>query len=290
MEAIKLPNGHLLAPYRAETGPAIGDAMLEIGPDHPDFSSWSRHVAAPEPAAAPASGLETVAEARGRLGKAEFVESDHPRAADGKFGSGGAKESEGKSIESQFSEASRFGGKQADWDKWKEHDDALSSMSSQEKNDFREYTAVQYRAINEVLRGQSSGDSVYDQKTKDMADRISDRLDKITTPEDWVVFRGGVIPENSLTPGSDFTDNGFVSTSRIKKVAEHFTPESIPAGYKKAIFEILVPKGTHAAYVREYSNTPGDYEMMIQRGTRFSVVSTKEIDGVIHAKLAVNNG
>jgi len=70
MEAIRLPNGNLLAPYRAETGPAIGDAMLEIGPDHPDFASWSRHVAELEPAvAAPAAGLETVAEARANLGK-----------------------------------------------------------------------------------------------------------------------------------------------------------------------------------------------------------------------------
>jgi hypothetical protein len=154
VEAIRLPNGNLLAPYRAETDGTIGDAMLEIGPDHPDFASWSRHVAAPETAAAtaPASGLETVAEARGklgkrrigilrkdgeavaapaaatgtgdgagftsaelsgvylvgasgssvaepetvakrrvgvRMGKGEFVESEHPRAGNGQFGSGG---------------------------------------------------------------------------------------------------------------------------------------------------------------------------------------------------------
>jgi hypothetical protein len=86
MEAIRLPNGNLLAPYRAETGPAIGDGMIEIGPNHPDYESWSRHVAEPEPAAAPASGLETVAEARGRLGKgADFEEDKHPRDNKGEF-------------------------------------------------------------------------------------------------------------------------------------------------------------------------------------------------------------
>jgi len=98
MEAIRLPNGNLLAPYRAETDGTIGDGMIEIGPDHPDFESWSRHVAELEPAAAPASGLETVAEARGRLGKGEFVEQKHPRDDKGEFapkgeGAGGAAES-----------------------------------------------------------------------------------------------------------------------------------------------------------------------------------------------------
>ncbi len=41
MRAIKLPNGNLLVPYRADDGHGlIGDAMIEIGPDHPDYKDW----------------------------------------------------------------------------------------------------------------------------------------------------------------------------------------------------------------------------------------------------------
>ncbi len=37
----KLPNGNLLVPMRAE-GPdgLIGDGLVEIGPDHPDYKEW----------------------------------------------------------------------------------------------------------------------------------------------------------------------------------------------------------------------------------------------------------
>lgn len=40
MNARRLPNGNLLVPMRAETEGAIGDCMIEIGPDHPDFKEW----------------------------------------------------------------------------------------------------------------------------------------------------------------------------------------------------------------------------------------------------------
>jgi hypothetical protein len=39
---VKLANGRLLIPVRAEdpeTG-AVGDGLVEIGPDHPEYSAW----------------------------------------------------------------------------------------------------------------------------------------------------------------------------------------------------------------------------------------------------------
>jgi len=37
----RLPNGNLLVPMRAESEEStIGDAMVEIGPDHPDYAKW----------------------------------------------------------------------------------------------------------------------------------------------------------------------------------------------------------------------------------------------------------
>ena len=42
MEAIKLENGNLLIPKRAEDeeGKIIGDGMVEITPDDPDYKRW----------------------------------------------------------------------------------------------------------------------------------------------------------------------------------------------------------------------------------------------------------
>lgn len=38
--AQKLENGNLLVPMRAEENEIIGDGMVEIGPDHPDYQAW----------------------------------------------------------------------------------------------------------------------------------------------------------------------------------------------------------------------------------------------------------
>lgn len=41
MRAVRLPNGKLLIPVRAEAADGtIGDGMVEIGPDSPDFARW----------------------------------------------------------------------------------------------------------------------------------------------------------------------------------------------------------------------------------------------------------
>jgi len=45
MEAERLPNGNLLVPARAEAEDGtIGDGMMEIGPEHPDFERWQEFV------------------------------------------------------------------------------------------------------------------------------------------------------------------------------------------------------------------------------------------------------
>jgi hypothetical protein len=40
VEVKVLPNGNLLVPMRAEGDGWIGDGLVEIGPDHPDFQRW----------------------------------------------------------------------------------------------------------------------------------------------------------------------------------------------------------------------------------------------------------
>lgn len=45
--AKRLENGNLLVPRRADTGEEggpIGDALVEIGPDDPEYDAWLRAV------------------------------------------------------------------------------------------------------------------------------------------------------------------------------------------------------------------------------------------------------
>lgn len=39
-EPQRLPSGHLLVQMRAEGEGIIGDALIEIGPEHPDYAKW----------------------------------------------------------------------------------------------------------------------------------------------------------------------------------------------------------------------------------------------------------
>jgi hypothetical protein len=45
VDAYRLPNGNLLVPRRAEAGGVVGDGMVEIGPDDPDYKTWADYYA-----------------------------------------------------------------------------------------------------------------------------------------------------------------------------------------------------------------------------------------------------
>lgn len=46
MNAIRLPNGYLLVPARAESkdGSVLGDGMNEVGPDDLNYDEWLSHL------------------------------------------------------------------------------------------------------------------------------------------------------------------------------------------------------------------------------------------------------
>ena len=46
MNAEQLPNGNILIPIRVmdEDSGIIGDAMVEIGPNHPDYEKWDKYL------------------------------------------------------------------------------------------------------------------------------------------------------------------------------------------------------------------------------------------------------
>lgn len=40
MNAYRLKSGNLLVPRRAETDGVLGDGVVEVGPDDPDYHAW----------------------------------------------------------------------------------------------------------------------------------------------------------------------------------------------------------------------------------------------------------
>ena len=43
MTAYRLPNGNLLVPKRAEGKGVLGDGLVEVGPDTPEYEAWTAY-------------------------------------------------------------------------------------------------------------------------------------------------------------------------------------------------------------------------------------------------------
>jgi hypothetical protein len=43
VDPVRLENGNLLIPRRAEAGGVVGDAVVEIGPDDPEYREWEKY-------------------------------------------------------------------------------------------------------------------------------------------------------------------------------------------------------------------------------------------------------
>jgi hypothetical protein len=53
----RLPNGNLLVPSRVESDDGvIGDGVVEIGPDDPDYDEWARELERQQPPPRSSSG------------------------------------------------------------------------------------------------------------------------------------------------------------------------------------------------------------------------------------------
>ena len=111
-------------------------------------------------------------------------------------------------------------------------------------------------------------------------------ISKGSLPRDTVLYRGvgegraGIT--GALEPGGVIRDRGYASTSIDRATAEEFAKGKPGA----TLFEIEAPRGTHAAFV------PGDgslqeAELLLERGTKFHVLSVREVDGVKIARVTL---
>lgn len=149
------------------------------------------------------------------------------------------------------------------------------------------YSGSSYSIMNRLLRDPDFYDEklhpnrLSEEQRKQYEKYIEDcytALKKNKSTEAVVTYRGvkSELMEQlkEASPGDIITDDGFVSSSTSKKVAENFASK-YSGGY---IMNILIPKGSQAASIKGISNFPKENEVLINKKARF------EIKGIDHEK------
>jgi len=156
---------------------------------------------------------------------------------------------------------------------WKER------LTTREEQAVKTYTGMFHATINGQLRkGEVSND------TKGIIDLLDSALEKSRLTKDTQLFekpqlfRAAEIPEVEAAikggnlKGLEFTDKGFVSTSRTKQSAETFKRG------KARMFVINAPSGTKAGDVASLGGAlQGEDEILLARNTSFKVARVEKV-------------
>ena len=167
------------------------------------------------------------------------------------------------------------------------------TLSKSEKHILSEYSLNEYININEFLTKKIKKhipnteelDILYEDAILEQAKENVEKLDNIfkdvSLPENIVSYRGlrdDILVENRElmealdTPGSEVSFDCFSSSSVMPFVASNFA-----TGYNGRLIELRLPKGSKALYIAEVSMSPSEYELLINRGTKFKVLESKTV-------------
>jgi hypothetical protein len=155
------------------------------------------------------------------------------------------------------------------------------------------YSGGRFHQINEYLNGSmkdmENSNDVFDKAIVKESKQLIEKLDKLFTNSDLseplVTYRGisnktlSKYPElvNALdTPGSEIEFPCFSSTSVLPFMANNFTTDE--NGRMGRLLELQLPSGTKALFIAEESGLPNEFEILVNRGTKFKVVETRYTD------------
>lgn len=186
------------------------------------------------------------------------------------------------------------------------HKDWKETLLPDEIEAIEKYTVDEYYGLNRYLRTktklQSEGQfetrhvqSKYEQLEKS----LSSALQKSTTPDNMIVYRA--VKDDNFIKGLDtangktvFKDGGYMSTTPFMDstfISSHVIKPAQGIGSKEPyhLVEILLPKGTRGAYVREFSMFSNEKEFLLDKGTVFEYVgeSTDQKTGIKTIKVQV---
>jgi SPP1 gp7 family putative phage head morphogenesis protein len=170
---------------------------------------------------------------------------------------------------STATEASKWATSQKNFGKWHNRND----ITQQERDGVNFYTGNHYGDANKKLRGIDP--SPLNDKQQAMVQGVDNAMGKFRTPETIIVYRGFSDPELEARikrlgaanmPNEPYDDKGIMSTS--------INPQWQWGGSMEAI--ITMPKGSYGSYVYENSQHSGEYEVILPRGSHFTITEVKE--------------
>lgn len=142
-----------------------------------------------------------------------------------------------------------------------------SDLTPEQLKALKVYGGNAHHPINNSLRRGNLPHDEYVKTIKDLDDAI-EAAPPTSTPV--VAYRGvGVGVANQMTPGKEFTDHGYSSTSINKHIAHGFAED--------ALIEVSIPKGARLAAMDAISDDPEDTEneFLLPRGTRYRVTGKR---------------
>ena len=144
----------------------------------------------------------------------------------------------------------------------------MSALDKEARSTLVEYQSERYKEINNSLR------NIPTNEIREGVVQEIDVIDKALRPlnQELTVFRGATnVPAEMFTPGTEFIDNAFSSTSLDQYVGAGFADKKIPG--RKAIFQIDLPSETRGVFMGEGATGAAltEAEVLLQRGIRFRV-------------------
>jgi hypothetical protein len=172
-------------------------------------------------------------------------------------------------------------------------------LKAKERNALTYYQSLGYARINDHLRGLDvlEGDALTSiQANIDLLDKS---LANAALKDNTETYRGMLIePDNAagkkllrqLKPGFTYKDEGYVSTTVAREVAEGFGGgENVDSEVTNVMMIIRAPQGTPAIYtpVANPDQLSREYELLLARGLTYRVLSRKVTDGLVTLEVEI---
>jgi len=162
----------------------------------------------------------------------------------------------------------------------------LKKFKPEDRRILKQYSVNSYIDVNQYLNGtlekEVDQDSSILRHVKEDVDALDKLFSEANLQEPLVTYRGlkdDIIVKNPElrdaldTPGSQIEFPCFSSTSALPFMANNFA-----VGYNGRLLELQLPTGTKALFIAEESGLPNEFEILVNRGTKFEVVETRHTD------------
>ena len=215
----------------------------------------------------------------------KFKESDHPRAKDGKFGSGGGGSSpKSKGGESAPEEKTGLAGVKTKTN---------AVLSDPQKKAIAAYGGMGYHDMRKImLNSKTPMNKEHFERAKENINELDKAIESSELAQDITLMRGMYgVPElaslDNSSIGKEIDSPSYWSTSSDEKIARQFTSSGGNAknpSKDAVMLNIKMKKGQKALDVSTLKNelnpgTTNEKEMLLPRGTKFKVTGVSKKNG-----------